>query len=311
MKSGVPQGSVLSPPLFTIFINDVDDYAQLIDLLVKFADDTQGLQEINGEEDINKLQLTLDRLVEWAEDWGMKFNIDKCKIMHVGRNNPWYEYFMAGTKLKVVEEEKDIGVTIHNSLKPRKHCKKVVDTENAVLRQLTKNFHFRDRHVFTRLYVQYVRPNLEFASPAWSPWTETDQALIEKVQVRALNCISGLQGTYEEKCRELGLETLEERRRKQDLLQVYKICSGKDRVQPDLLFTNIGSNPDKHTHFTAGPLNITVKRSRLHIRKNSYAVRVAEDWNDLSHNKTTSRSVAMLKNAIKNHHYTADWCRAP
>ena len=80
--------------------------------------------EINGEEDRTKLQTTLDRLVKWAEDWGMQFNVDKCKIMHVGRNNPRYEYFMAGVKLREVEEEKDMGVTIHNSLKPAKHCKK-------------------------------------------------------------------------------------------------------------------------------------------------------------------------------------------
>ena len=81
-------------------------------MLLKFADDTKGLQEIRGEDDRNKLQLALDRLAEWAEDWGMKFNIEKCKIMHVGNNNPRYEYFMAGQKLKVVEEEKDIGVIV-------------------------------------------------------------------------------------------------------------------------------------------------------------------------------------------------------
>ena len=84
----------------------------------------------------------------------MKFNVDKCKIMHVGKNNPQYEYFMSGKKLMVVEEEKDIGVTIHSSLKPSKHCKRVADTANAVLRQLTKNFHFRNWHICKKLYVQ-------------------------------------------------------------------------------------------------------------------------------------------------------------
>ena len=74
--------------------------------------------------------------------------------------------------------------------------------------------------------------------------------MIEKVQIRAVNCISGLQGAYEEKCKELGLDTLEERRRKQDLLQTYKICNGKDKIKPDLLFTTVGENPDRQTRFT-------------------------------------------------------------
>ena len=90
--------------------------------------------------------------------------------MHMRNNNPRYEYFMAGQKLNVVEEEKDIGVIVHSSLKPNRHCKKITDTANAVLRQLTKNFHYRDRNIFKKLYVQYVQPHLEFASPAWPPW---------------------------------------------------------------------------------------------------------------------------------------------
>ena len=147
-----------------------------------------------------------------------------------------------------------------------------------------------------------MRPHLEFASPAWSPWTETDKAVIEKVQMRAVSCISGLQGTYEDKCRELGLDTLEERRRKQDLLQTYKICSGKDKVDPELLFTRIGQEPNRQTRFTADPMNIVTKRSRLDIRKNSYAVRASEEWNALSQSTKTSRSVQIFKNAIKTPH---------
>ena len=138
--------------------------------------------------------------------------------MHVGKNNPHFDYYMAGIKLKVAEEEKDIGMTIHKSLKPSAHWKRVADTANTVLRQLTKNFHFRDRHVFKKLYVQYVRPHVEFSLPAWSPWNEADKIVIENVQKRTVNMISGLTGTtYEEKCQELGLESLEERLWKQDL----------------------------------------------------------------------------------------------
>ena len=123
-------------------------------MLIKFADDTKGLKVIDSTEDRDKLQDTLDKLTKWSEEWGMSFNIPKCKIMHVGKNNPRFAFKLSGVALTVVEEEKDIGVTVHSSLKPSKHCQKVAATASAVLRQLTKNFHYRDRHVFKKLYVQ-------------------------------------------------------------------------------------------------------------------------------------------------------------
>ena len=88
-----------------MFIDDLDSCAKLpvLDILVKFADDTKGMREIAGIEDKEKRQQSLDRLESWAEKWGMKYryNFYKCKIMHVGKKNPEYEYYMAGHKLTV------------------------------------------------------------------------------------------------------------------------------------------------------------------------------------------------------------------
>ena len=125
---------------------------------------------------------------------------------------------MEGTELQEVTEEKDIGILIHQSLKPTKHCKKAADMAGAVLKQITKNFHFRDKNIFKKLYIQYVRPHMEFASPVWLPWLEQDIQILEKVQKRAVGMISGLRGeNYEDKCNELKLDTLQLRRDKQDL----------------------------------------------------------------------------------------------
>ncbi len=125
----------------------------------------------------------------------MQFNVEKCKVMHVGRHNPQYEYFMKGKKLATTEEEKDVGVYVTKNLKPSTHCHRVATKASAVLNQLRKNFHYRDKRTFIKLYVQYVRPHLEFASPAWSPWNQGDQDELEKVQQKAVSMVTGLRGT--------------------------------------------------------------------------------------------------------------------
>ncbi len=124
-------------------------------------------------------------------------------------------------------EERDIGVEMTKNLKPSSQCAKAARTAQTVLSQLTRAFHYRDRNIFLRLYQQYVRPHLEFASPAWSPWTEADKAVLEKIQRRAFGMVSGLKGqSYEEKLPELNLPSLEERRLQADMVQTFKIVRG-------------------------------------------------------------------------------------
>ena len=299
VTSSVPQGSVLGPTLFYIFIDDIDDCAREIELILKFADDTKGLHEVAEAKDRDKLQATLDNMIRWADKWSMSFNIEKCKIMHVGAHNPCFNYTMRGVPLQVVDEEKDIGVLVHKSLKPAKHCDKISKIAGAVLGQLSRNFHYRDRHIFKNLYIQYVRPHLEFASPAWAPWTERDREVIERVQKRAVAMISGMPSgmTYEQKCAEIGLETLDERRRTHDTLQTYKILNGIDRVDAAVFTTQI--NRARITRASANPKNLIVPYARLEVRKNSYFVRAPELWNRLNSNIKDAPSIKCFKHALK------------
>jgi hypothetical protein len=97
---------------------------------------------------------------------------------------------MKGQQLTETEEERDIGVMVSRQLKPSAQCKHAARTAQTVLGQLTRAFHYRDRHVFLRLYIQYGRPHLEFCVPAWSPWLDGDKDCLERVQKRAVGMTS-------------------------------------------------------------------------------------------------------------------------
>jgi hypothetical protein len=302
VKSGVPQGTVMGPPLFTVYIDDIDLFARLAKLFIKFADDGKGMKEIRNRQDAVEMQEALDNLYKWATLWGMKFNVDKCKIMHIGRNNPGYDYYINGKKLKVVEEETDVGVTVQQNLKPTKQCQKAANTARAVLRTVQRNFHYRDKHVFVRLYKQYIRPHLEFSTPAWSPWLEMDKQLLENVQIKAVNWVTGLNAvTYEEKCKELGLNTLEVRRWEQDMVQTYKILNGIGKIRADRFFTKIGSRLVARTRMAAGHDNLVLPRARTEVRRNSFSVRIVQSWNGLPDSIKSAGSLLAFKTGIKNY----------
>jgi hypothetical protein len=299
--SGVPQGSVLGPILFLIFINDLDNAALLVDILRKFADDTKLGHTVNSPEGRLHLQQALDSLCEWAVTWGMEFNVKKCKVMHLGFNNPAQAYTMNNQQLSATEEERDIGVCMSKTLKPSTQCAQAAKTAQTVLSQITRAFHYQDRHIFKRLYIQYMRPHLEFASVAWSPWFEADKAVLEKIQQRAVAMISGLKGnSYEERLRELGLTTLEERRHQADMVQTFKILRGFDKVKSDTWFQRVETT-GRVTRSAADPLNLRQQAARLEIRRNFFSNRVIEAWNEVPSEIKNARTVQSFKRAYRAH----------
>ena len=279
--SGVPQGSVLGPLLFIVFINDLDQSAEEADLLSKFADDTKVGVYIRSEEDRDRLQRVLDRLVDWAAMWGMQFNVAKCKVMHIGARNPQHEYAMGGLVLTVTKEEKDLGVIMTNKLSPSTQCARAAKTANAVLGQISRAFHFRDKQIFTGLYKQFVRPHLEYAVQAWSPWLEKDREALEAVQKRAVRTITGLRaGDYEGRLKELGWSTLTERRQRADMALVNGVLTGRTEIDPCDWFS-LASYNGRGTRSTVDELNLKLSYGRLDTRKYSFTVRATQPWNTI------------------------------
>jgi len=281
-----------------IFINDLEDTVTANQLLKMFADDTKVGQDVSETEGSEELQNTLNRLWKWVTDWGMAFNVEKCHVMYFGRNNVKHKYKMDGRELEESAKEKDVGVLISNDAKPSAHVKKAASTATAVLNQILRTFHYRDRKTFLRLYAQYVRPHLEFAAPAWSPWTITDKECIESVQKKAIKAVSGLKGkTYEERLLELAIPSLEQRRNEADLIQVYKIIHGFDNVDKGQWFEILDG--EGVTRAQQGRLKLKQNRSRLDLRTNFFSQRVVPLWNNLPEELRTCQSLKSFKNALR------------
>ena len=135
-------------------------------------------------------------------------------------------------------DEKDLGVFVEANMKPGKQCTTAAKSANFALGQIQRAFHYRKKEYLVPLYKTFVRPKLEYASSAWSPWLEKDKTPLENVQGRLVRMISDVKGSnYEEKLKDAGLTTLEKRRQRGDAIQAFKTIKGFSRVQMDKWFT--------------------------------------------------------------------------
>ncbi|CAM5150473.1 unnamed protein product [Natator depressus] len=187
VTSGVPQGSVLGPILFNLFITDLGTRSGSV--LIKFADDTKLGGIANLEKDRDTLQEDLDDLVNWSNRNRMKFNSEKCKVMHLGINNKNFSYKLGTHQLEVTEEEKDLGVLIDHRMTMSCQCDMAVKKANVVLGWIRRGISSRDKEVLVPLYKALVRPHLEYCVQFWSPMFKKDEFKLEQVQRRATRMI--------------------------------------------------------------------------------------------------------------------------
>lgn len=298
VTSGIPQGSVLGPLLFVIFINDLPN---LVDSDVYlFADDTKIFNIITDKQDNEQLQTDLNKLSDWSDTWLLKFHPDKCKHMHIGKPgpDPDLRYTLKSKQLEHVKEEKDIGVIIDSELNFDRHISEKVNKANSMFALLRRTFQFLDATSFVPLYKSLVRTHLEFASSVWHPYKAKHLDMIENVQRRATKQLPGLKElSYPERLKKLKLPTLSFRRIRGDMIELYKIFNGKyDREAAP--FVKLWKDMTARTGVRGNSLKIYPQRARTELRKNSFAIRVAKTWNQLPESVVTAPTTNTFKNRL-------------
>ena len=295
--SGIPQGSVLGPILFVLYINDLPD--KLNSNVYLFADDTKLFYKIKSPEDAYTLQCDLNSLERWTEKWLLKFNTSKCHVLTLGKFENivhTQRYTIHGDELEHVFEEKDLGVVFESELKFEQHIAQKVKKANQIMGLIRRSFSYLDCKLFKKLYTTFVRPHLEYAQAVWAPYLRKHVIMLEKVQKRATKLVDGLKDLeYTERLRKVNLPTLIYRRARCDMIEMYKHFHAYDK--------NTLSSTFEHQTRTSRRHNFQVvwkspKDGVRGLQTNSFYYRTMKTWNNLPTEVVNASNLELFKRRL-------------
>jgi hypothetical protein len=299
VKSGVPQGSVLGPVLFVVYINDMPETIKSYIRL--FADDTKLFSPANTNFQQTQIQADLDRLQDWSNKWLLKFNAKKCAVLHLGYNNEKRKYEMDGeTERTVLAEstcEKDLGVHVDPKLKFDVHCQKVANKGNRLVGLVRRAFKHLDKEMMTAVIKGLIRPQLEYCNVAWSPMYKKEATMLENVQHRATKLVPELKHMeYEERLKSMKLPSLVYRRHRGDMIETYKYMNKMYNLEETPLQKQQSQYETRNNGET-----LSKEHSHLGVRRNFFSQRVPHAWNDLPQEVVQAPSVNSFKTKLDRH----------
>ena len=273
VTSGVPQGSILGPLLFSLFINDLPDIFKSPCLM--YADDLKLWRTIETSSDHDCLQQDLNALTDWSVANKLPINFSKCKTLRIhSRCGP--KYHLGNEQLSFTSHEKDLGTVVSNDLSLTRNCKRMVTLAKTRLALLRRTLGNLNKSLFTLVYKSLVRPCLEINIQACNPYTIGDCNLLDSVQYKAVMSIKGISSAqYMDRLDEMDLFPLSYRRLRGDLLLLYKTLHTPNHSLTSLF--NFAPRDGLRGH----SLKLATQPSATEIRKHSFALRVCSTWNAL------------------------------
>ena len=205
---------------------------------------------------------------------------------------------MGNSKLENTTMEKDLGVIMDGELKFHNHVAQAAKKASGVLAQIRRTMACHNETTITLLYKGIVRPLLEYANVIWHPRYKMDMEAIETVQRRATKLVPELRNVdYSQRLKILKLPSMQYRLRRGDMIQVYKIVKGLDRVPSEMFFKFCDASDDMRQ--TRGHnWKIFKPQHTLDVRKHTFSVRIINDWNSLSAEVVNAESLNIFKNKL-------------
>ena len=297
VTSGVPQGSVLGPILFLLYINDLPDKIKCKVRI--YADDVVLYTEVmNNEPASENLQADLDQLCRWCRDWKMSINVKKCAVMRMSghKYSVTPNYFLNNLEVQVVHEYKYLGVHLSSKCSWQKHIEKIISKSNQMLRFIKRNFKGCPQTVKETVYVSLVRPLLEYASSVWDPSAEGTKHDFDMVQRRAARFVLNdydRTSSVTNMLSNIGWDDLATRRKAARLRTMFDLYHGNSKLDvSDILLEPwyVGRNDHRK--------KIRRIPSRLLFYHNSFFPRTIREWNQLPQNMIEAENVKEFQKSL-------------
>ena len=296
VTSGVPQGTVLGPLLFLIYINDLPDCISEHTQVGLFADDCIVYRVINSAEDAKQLQHDLNSLQDWEQKWLMEFHPAKCNVLHVTkRRNPLVSsYSIHNQTLKPVSSCKYLGVELTDKLSWNKHIDSITNKGLRILGFLRRNMNKCPADIKTVCYNALVRPILEYASCVWDPNTKKNTAKVESVQRCAARYVKNdfsKESSVTSMLKDLKWDTLQHRRSMAKVTMMYKITNNLVDITHQL--TPLDTRTRGHNS------RFVIPKARTSLLRGTYFPDTIRLWNSLPQSAINSPSVDTFNENIR------------